>query len=111
MLWYWYPERCSTASRMVLLGMVPVLMAAPPITSIFSTSAARLPNLAAWIAARWPAGPDPITIMSYLSMLWLADGLPLSSLGGARIRQAQELHVRRCVLLEKLPACKILITD
>src|SRR6267154_1713758 len=96
---------------MVLLGMVPVLIAAPPITSIFSTSAPRLPNLAAWIAARWPAGPDPIAMMSYLSMLRLAEGLPLSSLGGASIHQVQELHVHWCVLLEKLPACKILITD
>ena len=33
MPWNWKPERCSTASRMVLLGMVPVLMQAPPTIS------------------------------------------------------------------------------
>src|SRR5215467_1544387 len=53
---------------MVLLGMVPVLMAVPPTTSSFSISAARLPNFEAWMAARWPAGPEPTTMRSYLSM-------------------------------------------
>src|SRR5438876_6791068 len=53
---------------MVLLGMVPVLMAVPPTTSNFSIKAARLPNFAAWMAARWPAGPEPTTMRSYLSM-------------------------------------------
>src|ERR1700687_1432337 len=53
---------------MVLLGMVPVLIAVPPTTSSFSISATRLPNLAAWIAARCPAGPGPMTMRSYFSM-------------------------------------------
>src|ERR1700687_779736 len=53
---------------MVLLGIVPVLMAAPPTTSSFSMIAVRLPNFAAWIAARCPAGPEPTTMTSYLSI-------------------------------------------
>jgi hypothetical protein len=47
MPWYWKPERCSTASRIVLLGMVPVLMQVPPITPLRSISATRRPCLAA----------------------------------------------------------------
>src|SRR5262249_37782951 len=31
-------------------------------------TATRLPALAAWIAARWPAGPEPITIKSKVCM-------------------------------------------
>jgi len=58
------PERWSTASRKVLDGIVPVFTHTPPTARERSTTAARLPILAAWIAARWPEGPDPITIMS-----------------------------------------------
>jgi hypothetical protein len=36
----------------------------PPTTAVFSTTATRLSSLAAWIAARWPAGPEPITSKS-----------------------------------------------
>src|SRR5262249_7050324 len=28
------------------------------------------PHFAAWIAARWPAGPEPMTMMSYFCMGW-----------------------------------------
>src|SRR5215813_8755758 len=44
--------------------MVPVLVQTPP-TACFSTNATLFPALTAWIAARWPPGPEPITISSY----------------------------------------------
>jgi hypothetical protein len=50
---------------MVLLGMVPVFMHTPPIAACFSTTAMRFPAFAPWIAARWPPGPEPMTIKSY----------------------------------------------
>src|ERR1700724_3295125 len=50
---------------MVLLGMVPVLMHTPPTALCFSTNATRFPAFTAWIAARCPPGPEPITISSY----------------------------------------------
>jgi hypothetical protein len=53
-----------TASRNVLLGMVPVSTQMPPTHRFFSTTATRLPSLAAWTAARWPAGPLPIATRS-----------------------------------------------
>src|SRR5215469_6882515 len=100
---------------MVLLGMVPVLIAAPPITSIFSTSAARLPNFVAWMAARWPAGPDPITMRSYLSMSSeagrTASFLNRATIGAQVYHQAQQIHLGRSATSEKLPTCKNLITD
>ena len=52
------------ASRSALLGMVPVWMQTPPIISRRSTTATRLPSLAAATAAFWPAGPLPITARS-----------------------------------------------
>src|SRR5258706_8114120 len=51
-------------SRKVLLGIVPLAMQTPPPSGLRSTTAPRLPSLAAWIADRWPPGPEPITIMS-----------------------------------------------
>ncbi len=53
------------ASRSALLGIVPVLIAAPPTTSARSITHTLFPSLAAWIAARWPAGPLPITQRSH----------------------------------------------
>src|SRR3990172_8567970 len=53
-----------TASRNVLLGMVPVLIQTPPTTARRSTTATCFPNFAAWMAARCPAGPEPITTRS-----------------------------------------------
>src|ERR1700675_3467378 len=50
---------------MVLLGIVPVLMHTPPIAACFSTTATRFPAFAPWMAARWPPGPEPMTIRSY----------------------------------------------
>jgi hypothetical protein len=41
--------------------MVPVFVQTPPTISRRSTTAARLPSFAAWIAAFWPPGPEPIT--------------------------------------------------
>jgi hypothetical protein len=41
-----------TASRSVLLGMVPVSTHTPPTQRAFSTTAARRPSLAACTAAR-----------------------------------------------------------
>ena len=46
------PENVTTASRRVLLGMVPVSMHAPPTQRRFSTTAARRPSLEACTAAR-----------------------------------------------------------
>src|SRR6185503_2230649 len=54
-----------TASRSVLLGIVPVLIATPPSSDRRSTTATFLPILAACTAARCPAGPLPITTRSY----------------------------------------------
>ena len=48
----------------VLLGMVPVLIAAPPTAGHFSTSATFLPSSADVFAAAHPAGPAPITTTS-----------------------------------------------
>src|SRR6516164_10151240 len=48
--------------------MVPVLMQTPPTTLCFSTTATRFPALAAWIAARCPPGPEPMTTRSYCCM-------------------------------------------
>src|ERR1700675_4335986 len=50
---------------MVLLGIVPVLMHTPPMAACFSTTATRFPAFAPWMAARWPPGPEPMTIRSY----------------------------------------------
>src|SRR5215472_10158844 len=48
--------------------MVPVLIETPPTTLCFSTTATRFPALAAWIAARCPPGPEPMTTRSYCCM-------------------------------------------
>ena len=53
---------------MVLLGMVPVLMQAPPITSRLFDQGDALAGLGAWMAARWPAGPEPMTMRSNFSI-------------------------------------------
>ena len=58
------PEKVTTASRRVLLGMVPVSMHAPPTERRFSTTAARRPSFEACTAARWPAGPLPMQTRS-----------------------------------------------
>src|SRR5690242_17511053 len=60
------------ASRMVLLGIVPVWTHTPPIVALRSISATRLPILAAEMAAFCPAGPLPITTRSYLSFCMCA---------------------------------------
>src|SRR5208337_4871172 len=66
---------------MVLEGMVPVLMHTPPTTSRASTTATRLPILAAATAALWPAGPEPIITRSYFTAL-MPISLPFSLLDG-----------------------------
>ena len=43
-----------------------MLAEAPPTSGLFSTIATRLPNIDAAAAALSPAGPDPITIKSYV---------------------------------------------
>src|SRR5436190_23496194 len=58
------PERASAVSRKVLLGIVPVLMPAPPTSWSFSTSATRLPKIPAVFAPLIPAGPPPTTTRS-----------------------------------------------
>ncbi len=59
------PVRYITASRSVLDGIVPVFAQTPPTMLRRSITATRLPSFAAWIAAFWPAGPEPITSRSY----------------------------------------------
>ena len=51
----------STAWRRVLDGIVPVWIETPPSRLRRSATATRLPSLAAWMAARCPEGPDPMT--------------------------------------------------
>ena len=51
----------STATRRVLEGIVPVWIETPPRRWRRSTTATRLPSLAAWMAAFWPLGPEPMT--------------------------------------------------
>src|SRR5438046_7554303 len=58
------PERASAVSRKVLLGIVPVLIPAPPTSRSFSTSATRLPKIPTVVAPLMPAGPPPITTTS-----------------------------------------------
>src|SRR5207248_903780 len=57
-------ERASAVSRKVLLGIVPVLIPAPPSSRSFSTSATRLPKSPAVFAPQMPTGPPPITTRS-----------------------------------------------
>jgi hypothetical protein len=57
-------DAVAIASRRVLLGIVPVSTQTPPTSRRFSTTAARFPSLAAWIAARCPAGPLPMQMRS-----------------------------------------------
>src|SRR5258708_34017220 len=68
---------------MVLLGIVPVFVHTPPTPTPFSTMATRLPDFAAWIAARWPPGPEPITTKSY-ACIWgiLRGGFGRGVIGG-----------------------------
>ncbi len=58
------PVSSTMAARSVFDGTVPVLVETPPSTSARSTIAVRLPSFAAWTAARWPAGPDPMAMRS-----------------------------------------------
>src|SRR5712692_10381725 len=76
---------------MVLLGMVPVFMHAPPITSFFSMTAACLPSLAAWKAARCPPGPEPMTTRSYFCIAVFLDGESLSNYNEAGMLWAERI--------------------
>jgi hypothetical protein len=49
-------------------GIVPVFTQTPPTISRFSQIPTFFPSLAAWTAARWPAGPVPRTKRSNLCM-------------------------------------------
>ena len=57
--------------------MVPVLTLTPPTNSRCSTTATRLPSLAAEIAARCPEGPDPRTSRSNISIVPFHHSIPL----------------------------------
>src|SRR3954453_17203296 len=63
------PERCSADSRSVFDGIVPVLTDAPPRTTSRSISATLLPKYAACPAPFSPAGPEPMTMRSYMAAL------------------------------------------
>src|SRR6266436_4186014 len=63
------PESASAVSRSVLLGIVPVLIPAPPTLPSFSTSATRFPKIAAVLAPQMPAGPPPMTTRSKLLVI------------------------------------------
>src|SRR6476469_845234 len=54
---------------MVFEGMVPVFTQSPPIMERASTTATRFFILEAATAARWPEGPEPMTVRSYLTAL------------------------------------------
>src|ERR1700677_3209038 len=69
---------------MVLEGMVPVLMQTPPTTERDSTTATRFFILEAATAARWPEGPEPMTMRSYLAALM---GLSLQRFDAAGIAE------------------------
>src|SRR6266852_3329674 len=74
---------------MVLLGIVPVLMHAPPTMVCFSTTATRFPDFAAWMAARCPPGPEPITTRSYVcirKILHFSFGRNRGKRGGGYVR-------------------------
>src|SRR5262249_51219096 len=58
------PVSARAVSRNVLLGRVPVLTRAPPISRVRSTRATRCPKIPAAIAPATPAGPAPITTRS-----------------------------------------------
>jgi hypothetical protein len=45
--------------------MVPVLVQVPPTIGRFSIISVRRPAFTEAMAARWPAGPLPITMTSY----------------------------------------------
>ena len=62
------PESASAVSRSVLLGTVPELRPAPPISCSFSISATCAPKIAAELAPLAPAGPAPMTIKSCVFM-------------------------------------------
>ena len=49
---------------MTCSGIVPVCTQEPPTWRSRSITATRLPAFAAWIAAFWPAGPEPMTTTS-----------------------------------------------
>jgi len=54
------PAEESHGLAQSLLGIVPVPRHTPPRQGCFPMMAARLPSLAAWTAARCPAGPLPM---------------------------------------------------
>src|SRR6516164_6851133 len=92
--------------------MVPVLMAVPPIISSFSINATRFPNFAAWIAARCPAGPDPITMRSHFSMFFGGSIPPFGARlprCGPRSSQADVHRIlpRRGQPRHREPACRL----
>jgi hypothetical protein len=63
------PESASAVSRSVLLGIVPVLIPAPPSSRSFSTSVTRFPKIVAVFAPQIPGGPPPITTPSKSSVI------------------------------------------
>src|SRR5271157_740714 len=107
MPWYWYPERCSTASRIVLLGIVPVLIHVPPTMARCSITATWRPNFAPWMAARWPAGPEPMTIKSYFCMC--TGARPSGSPGNPRplLRRVEPLF--DLVPVYNVPPCRDIV--
>ena len=50
--------------RSLTAGMVPVWTETPPTRRPFSTTRTERPSFAAWMAARRPAGPLPMTMKS-----------------------------------------------
>src|SRR5579859_2036637 len=79
---------------MVLEGMVPVLTQTPPTKVRASTTATFLCILEAATAARWPAGPEPMTTRSYLTAL-IQVYLPGFNAGIARPDAMMKRTIRR----------------
>src|SRR5437588_6549257 len=90
------PERCSADSRRVLEGMVPVLTEAPPRTTSRSIRATLLPKYAACAAPFSPAGPEPMTMRSYMAALVADHRMELHSFDLAPSVEERKLdHGRR----------------
>src|SRR6188768_2019748 len=85
------PESMSEVSRNVLLGMVPVLMPAPPTSDAFSTRATFLPSSPPAIAPLDPAGPPPRTKRSNFARS--VEFIGFSGLGtGSRYEEWNSFH-------------------
>src|SRR5262245_62872526 len=86
----------------------PVLATAPPRAGACSTSATFLPKYAAFAAPFSPAGPEPITIRSYLARftfpprgtVWLRDSQQRFPIAGRVYQQNRRREGGKCFAAE-----------